>query len=68
MSLNEEKGNPWTPLVTGKLISPSGTPDTEIPLGKNEIPEDNTNQPLKNLYRGTSNLRFRPDSENNLFQ
>ena len=68
LSLNEEKGNPWTPLVTGKLISPSGTPDTGTLLSKHKTPEDNTDRSLRNLYEGTSNLRFGSDTEDNPFQ
>ncbi len=66
LSLNEES-NLWIPPVIGKLISPSGTSDTETPLSKNKMPEDNMDKPLRDLYGGISNLKFRPYSEENLF-
>jgi len=68
--LNEkEEKNPWTPPVTGRLISPPGTPDTRILLNKNEAPRGE-NFLIKSSgkpYGGTSNLRFRPDPEENPF-
>ena len=52
--------------VTGKLISPSGIPDTESQI-TNKTPKDNTDKPLRNLYEGTSNFRFRDNIEDNPF-
>ena len=63
MSLDEEKSNPWILSVTGKLISPLETSDT----GTNTIPKGNTDRPLRDLYEGTSNFRFRPDFRDNPF-
>src|SRR6266545_1949248 len=68
IGLNEEK-NPWKPPDTGKLISPLGTPNTESQTPKGEELEDLLrNEPpserlLKDLYEGTSNLRFGPNRE-----
>src|SRR6266498_3692748 len=70
--LNEEK-NPWKPPDTEKLISPSGTPNTESQIPKGEDLEDflrnepPPEKPLTNLFEGTSNLRFRPNREDDLF-
>ena len=71
--LNEEENNPWTPLVTGKLISPPKTPDTGTLLSENKIPkeediEDLLNKPSDNIYGGISTLRFRSNREDNPFQ
>jgi len=68
IGLNEEE-NPWKPPDTGKLISPSGTPNTESQTPKGEDLEDlfEREKPLRNLYEGTSTLRFGPDSRNNQF-
>ena len=68
LSLNEEKSNPQTPPITGKLISPPGTPDTELLITKKMLSEDITDKSLRNLYEGISNLRFGVDIEENLFQ
>ncbi len=62
--MNEEN-NPWTPPITGKLISPFRTPNTETPKG--EDIEDLLNKSLSKPYGGTSNLRFGPDSKDNPF-
>jgi len=67
LSLNEEKSNSWTPPVTGRLISPSGIPDTELLITKKMPSEDTTDRSLRNLYECTSNLRFGVDIEKNLF-
>src|SRR6266540_2977467 len=72
IGLNEEE-NPWKLPETGKLISPSGTLNTESQTPKEEELEDLLkNQPpserlLKDLYEGTSNLRFGPDRKENPF-
>src|SRR6266540_3073701 len=69
IGLNEEE-NLWKLPDTGKLISPPGTPNTEsqTPKGedldnllRNEPPPE---RPLKDLFEGTSNLRFEPNREN----
>ncbi len=68
-----EKENPWKPSNTGKLISPSETPNTESQTPKGENIEDlldkvsHRDKPLKDLYEGISNLRFGPDREKNPF-
>src|SRR6266540_1193071 len=72
IGLNEEE-NPWKPPDTGKLISPSGTPNTEFQTPKGEDIEDllrnelPSEKPLLDLFEGTSNLRFGPNREENLF-
>ena len=72
IGLNEEE-NSWKPPDTGKLISPPGTPDTEPQTSRGEDIEDLLDKVpperklLKDLYEGTSNLRFGPDREENLF-
>src|SRR6266496_2566386 len=72
IGLNEEE-NPWKPPDTGKLISPPGTPNTESQTPKGENLEnllDKTppsSRPLRNLYEGTSTLRFGPDRKDNQF-
>ena len=63
--LNEEESNPWTPPITSKLISPSETPNTKTPKEKDI--ENLLNKLLRNLYEGTSDLRFRSDREENPF-
>src|SRR6266540_3913517 len=66
IGLNEEE-NPWKPPDTGKLISPSGTPNTESQTPRGDEIEDLLKNypppevPLKNPFAGTSNLRFGPD-------
>ncbi len=66
IGLNEEE-NPWKPPDTGKLISPPGTPNTESQTPKGDEVEDllknypPPDEPLKNPFVGTSNLRFGPD-------
>ena len=71
--MNEEE-NPWKPLDTGKLISPPGTPNTESQTPKGEDLEDllrshpPSEKPLKDIYEGTTNLRFGSDRQKNLFQ
>src|SRR6266540_5436546 len=72
IGLNEEE-NSWKPPDTGKLISPPGTPDTEPQTSRGEDIEDLLDKVpperklLKDLYEGTSNLRFGPDREENPF-
>src|SRR6266540_3436386 len=72
IGLNEEK-NPWKPSDTGKLISPPRTPNTESQTSKGEDLENLLDQVPsksklpKNLYEGTSTLRFGLDREENLF-
>src|SRR6266542_541331 len=72
IGLNEEK-NPWKPSDTGKLISPPGTPNTEIQTPKGEDIEDllekepPPERPLKDFYEGTSTLRFGPTGKDNQF-
>ncbi len=53
--------------MTGKLISPSGTSSTESKIPKGKDIEDLFDKLIRNIYEGTSNLRFRPDIENNSF-
>src|SRR6266511_769902 len=66
IGLNEEE-NPWKPPDTGKLISPPGTPNTESQTPRGDEVEDflknypPPEEPLKNPFVGTSNLRFEPD-------
>src|SRR6266542_1698396 len=66
IGLNEEE-NPWKLPDTGKLISPPGTPNNESQTPKGEELEDllkdypSPDRPLKDLFVGTSNLRFGPD-------
>ncbi len=68
LSLNEEESNSWTSPVTGRLISPSGTPNTKLKTpSRGEDIEDLLDKLLKNPYKGDSNLRFRPDIESNPF-
>jgi len=72
IGLNEEE-NPWKPPDTGKLISSPGIPNIESQTSKGEELEDllknysPPKRPLKDLYEETSNLRFGPDREENLF-
>ena len=65
--MNEEN-NPWTSSIIGKLISPLGTPNTKSKIPKGDDIEDLLNKPLSNLYGRTSNIRFKPDTEDNLFR
>ena len=66
IGLNEEK-NPWKPPDIRKLISPPGMPNLELQTPKGEDLEDlldktpPKDRPLKNLYEGTSTLRFGPN-------
>src|SRR6266511_2065429 len=66
IGLNEEE-NPWKPPDTSKLISHPGTPNTESQTPKRDEVEDllknypPPDEPLKNPFVGTSNLRFGPD-------
>src|SRR6266540_3543783 len=67
IGLNEEK-NPWKLPDTSKLISPSGTSNTESQTPKGEDLEDLLKKylpekPLKDPFIGTSNLRFGPNRE-----
>src|SRR6266545_5021915 len=68
IGLNEEE-NPWKPPDTGKLISPSGTPNTESQTPRGDEVEDLLKnyplpeEPLKDPFAGTSSFRFGPDSE-----
>ncbi len=68
-----EKENSWKPLDTGKLISPPGTPNTELQIPKGENLENLLGKvsleekPLRNLYERTSTLRFRPDKKDSIF-
>src|SRR6266498_2217494 len=72
LGLNEEE-NPWKPPDTDKLISPSGTPNTESQTPKGEDLEDllrskpPSEKPLRNLFEGTSNLRFESNREKDPF-
>ncbi len=71
IELNKKEENPWEPLVE-KLISPPGTPDmgsiiVTSKTTKDILLETTTDKPLRNLYEGTSTLRFRADIEDNLF-
>src|SRR6266542_3280094 len=67
IGLNEE--NPWKSPDTGKLISPSGTPNTESQTPKGEELEDLLKnyplpeRPLKDPFIGRSDLRFGPNRE-----
>src|SRR6266496_1852081 len=66
IGLNKEE-NPWKPPDTGKLISPPGTLNTESQTPRGDEVEDflknypPPEEPLKNPFVGTSNLRFEPD-------
>src|SRR6266542_4321391 len=66
IGLNEK--NPWKPPDTGKLISLPGTPNTEPQTPKGDELEDllkdypPPDNPLKDPFVGTSNLRFGSDS------
>ena len=62
-----EKKNLWTSPITGKLISPSETPNTESKTPKGENIEDLLDKLLSNLYGGISTIRFKPNTEDNLF-
>src|SRR6266511_3648046 len=68
LGLNEEE-NPWKLPDIGKLISPSGTPNTESQTPRGDELEDLLKNhpppevPLKDPFAGTSNLRFGPDSK-----
>src|SRR6266498_199719 len=68
LGLNE-KENPWKLPETGKLISPPGIPNTESQTPRGDELEDLLKNhpppevPLKDLFAGTSNLRFGSDSE-----
>ncbi len=72
IGLNEEE-NPWKPSDTGKLINPLETPNTESQTPKEKDlenllrKESSSERPLRNLYEGTSNLRFGPDKKENPF-
>ena len=68
LSLNEKKSNPWTPQVMSRLINPPGILDTNSLITKKTLSENTIDKPLRNLYEGTSNLRFGLDIEDNLFQ
>ncbi len=68
LSLNEEESNPQTSPVIDRLISPLGIPNTELLITKKMSSENTTDRSLRNLYEGTSNLRFEIDIEENLFQ
>jgi len=68
IGLHEEKDNPWKPPPVGKLISPSETPNMESLTTQKTPLEDTMDRLLRNLYEGISNLRFRLDIEDNLFQ
>src|SRR6266498_5499685 len=67
IGLNEEEENPWKLPDTGKLISPPGTPNTESQTPKGDALEDllksypPSDNPLKDPFVGTSNLRFGSD-------
>src|SRR6266540_3386745 len=66
-----EKENSWKPPDIGKLISPLGTSNKESQTPKGEDLEDllrnetPSEKPLRNLYEGTSNLRFGSNREEN---
>ncbi len=66
LSLNE-KNNPWTPPIISKLISLSETSNTESKTPKREDIEDLLDKSLSNLNGRTSNIRFRPNTEDNPF-
>ncbi len=72
IGLNEKK-NPWKLPDTGKLISPSGTPNTESQTPKGDDLEDllrnhlPPEQLLKDIFEGTSSLRFGSDRKENYF-
>ena len=72
--LNKEE-NPWKLPGTGKLISPPGTPNIEQQTSRGEDLDDLLakelplqHKPLKDIYKGISNLRFGSDREENPFQ
>ncbi len=73
LGLNE-KENPWKPSDIGKLISPPETPNTESQTSKGEELENllrnypPSEKPLKDLYGGTSDLRFGPNREEDPFR
>ncbi len=60
--------NPWTSPITGKLINPPEIPNTGSKTPKGEDIKNPLNKPLNDIYRGTSNLRFRPNAEENPFR
>ncbi len=73
IGLEDEEENPWKSSNTGRLISPPGTPVPTSQILKVENIEDllktplDNEKPLRDLYIGTSNLRFGPDRKENPF-